>query len=266
MLKLSNSKLLKVVTKLLVLVLLAKLFSLAIWWYLPSSGIDNEESGSYTQSYKRIDFKNMLERSKVVVTQEPQSSVSTSISTIVLKGLYGKGKKGFAIVAKKAQKDKTSVISVGEVYAGYRLKTIGTFSVIFEKMGKEYSVSLDSDKKLQPKEFVKKESAANTTHEVQKTDITYYTKNPTKLWSDIAINEVFEGKKITGFRVDKVKPNSKIAELGLQKGDIMIRANNVELTSYKAAMDLYKKIDSIDVLELTVLRNNQEKEIIYEIR
>ncbi|WP_304546058.1 hypothetical protein [Sulfurimonas microaerophilic] len=266
MLKLSNSKLLKVVTKLLILILFAKLFSLAIWWYLPSSGIDNQESETYTQSYKRIDFKNMLERSKVVVNEEQKSTVSTSIGTIVLKGLYGKGKKGFAIVAKKAQPDKTSVISVGELYEGYKLKTIQAFSVIFEKMGKEYIVSMDSSEKLQPKEFVKKETTLGEAYEVEKTDITYYSKNPGKLWSDVAINEVFEGKKITGFRVDKIKPNSKIAKLGLQKGDIMIRANNVELTSYKAAMDLYKKIDSIDILELTVLRNNQEKEIIYEIR
>ena len=100
---------------------------------------------------------------------------------------------------------------------------------------------------------------------VQKNDISFYRKNPDKIWQDVAISEVVKGKKIAGFRVDRIKKDSKIAQLGLQKGDVIIQANNMKLDSYQAAMDLYKNIDTIDTLELVVLRNNQEKEIIYEI-
>ncbi|WP_428738047.1 hypothetical protein [Sulfurimonas sp.] len=262
--KLSNSKLLTVVTKILVLVLLAKIVSLGLWWYLPSNGVENEITNSYAQSYKRIDFKNMLEKSKVVVGHKQQTS-TTNISTIILSGLYGKGKNGFAIVAKKNAPDKTSVISVGEVYEGYTLKSIQAFDVIFEKNSKEYVVSLNTKKTLDTKNYVTPENSDESSHEVQKSDIAFYRKNPVKIWQDIAINEVFEGEKITGFRIDKIKKDSKIAELGLQKGDVIIKANNIEMNSYKAAMDLYQNIDKIDTLELVVLRNNQEKEIIYEL-
>ena len=44
----------------------------------------------------------------------------------------------------------------------------------------------------------------------------------------------------------RIKPNSKMAQLGLKKGDIMIRANNIKLTSFNDAIKLYKKIDKID--------------------
>lgn len=267
--KLSSMKFLPVITKILLLVLLAKVFSLGIWWYLPSNGVDHEKVNAYTQSYKRVDFKNMLDRSKAVVQNNKSTTTTLSIaniSSIILKGLYGKGKSGFAILAKKTSPEKTSVIAVGELFEGYTLKSIDTFSVTFEKMGKEYIVNLQTNEKLQKEKYATPQIEDGATIGVQKTDINFYRTNPTKLWNDIAINEVFEGKNITGFRVDKIKPNSKIAELGLQKGDVIIRANNIKMDSYKAAMDLYRNIDKIDTLELVVLRNNQEKEIIYEIR
>lgn len=265
--KLSNSKLLPVITKVLVLVLLAKLVSLALWWYLPSNGVEQQEDNQYTQRYKRVDFKNMLERSKVVIEHKTKKHSSVAnINTIILTGLYGKGNNGFAIVAKKSLPAKTSVIGVGESYEGYKLKSIQIYSVTFEKNSKEYTVQMEKKEKLETKNYVSAQETQENFHAVQKADINFYRNNPTKLWNDIAINEVFQGKKITGFRVDRVKPNSKMAQLGLQKGDVIIRANNIELNSYKAAMDLYKNIDKIDALELVVLRNNQEKEIVYEIR
>lgn len=263
--KLSNSKLLSIITKLLVLILSAKLVSLGLWWYLPSSGIEYEESNSYTPSYKRIDFKNMLIQSKVLEQEGTKTSVSTNINTILLQGLYGNAKSGYAILAKKSDPKKTSVVGIGEEYEGYTLKSIQLSSVLFTKMGKEYILKMQTQDKREPQKYVTQNTAAQESHAVAKTDISFYRTNPTKLWQDIAINEVVEGKEITGFRVDRIKKDSKIAQLGLQKGDVIIRANNIELTSYKAAMDLYKKIDSIDVLELVVLRNNQEKEIVYEV-
>ncbi|MFT7860344.1 MAG: hypothetical protein ABXS93_05335, partial [Sulfurimonas sp.] len=121
--KLSNMKFLPVLTKLLVLILLAKLLNLGLWWYLPSNGIDHIEEDGYRPAYKRIDFKNMLERSKNVV-QKTQKKLSVNINTIILSGLYGKGRSGFAIVAEKKNPNKTSVIAVGDHYAGYILKSI----------------------------------------------------------------------------------------------------------------------------------------------
>ena len=81
----------------------------------------------------------------------------------------------------------------------------------------------------------------------------------------IAINEVMKNGKIKGFKIMRIDKNSKFATLGLQKGDVIIKANNVDLTSYKAVMDIYKNINKLSELDLVFLRNNTEKELVYEI-
>ena len=273
---LSNTKFLPILVKLFVLLLVAKIIGLLVWWYLPSEGVELNAKKSYQAKYQRVDFKNMLVRAKVVKetkTQEQAFSTGTafSINSLLLKGLYGSKFSGFAIVAKKSSPRKTSIVSVGEVYAGYKLKEIALQEVYFTKGGKDYALSLP---KTSQKSYVKpvrrsrhSVNANDTESEktVTKQDIKYYSSNPSRIWKDIAIAPVKRGRKIVGFKINRIKKGSKMAMLGLQKGDIMIRANNIQLTSFNDAINLYKKIDTIDTISIVVLRNNEEKEIIYEI-
>jgi type II secretion system protein C len=100
---------------------------------------------------------------------------------------------------------------------------------------------------------------------VNKKDISYFATNPREIWKNISIKEVYNGKKIDGFKVMWIKPGSKFAQLGLKKGDIIIKANNKRLTSYKDAIDIYTNISRLKEVQITVLRDNDEKEFIYEI-
>jgi len=271
---LSNTKLLPVLVKLFVLLLVAKIIGLIVWWYLPSESVELNAKKSYQAKYQRVDFKNMLVREKVVQetkTQEQASDTAFSINSLILKGLYGRKFSGFAIVAKKSSPKKTTILSVGEVYAGYKLKEIALQKVYFTKGGKEYALALP---KTSQKSYIKHArrsqhsvNANDTESEktVTKQDIKYYSSNPSRIWKDIAIAPVKRGRKIVGFKINRIKRGSKMATLGLQKGDIMIRANNIPLTSFNDAINLYKKIDTIDTIAIVVLRNNEEKEIIYEI-
>ena len=264
--KLSNSKLLSTATRLLILLLVAKLISLGLWWYLPSEGVELNAKKSYKAKYQRVYFSNMLVVSKVPDAQAQKETSAYSIDSLILKGLYGSKSYGFAIVAKKASPRTTTIVSVGELYEGYKLIEIDLDQVIFSKNAKEYVLALESSGKLKTSDVMKKvtnEEPANK--EVSKTDIDYYSKNPKEIWKNIAISEVRKNGKIAGFKVNRITKGSKLATLGLEVGDVIIRANNVELTSYNDAIKLYKDIDNINVLELVVQRDNQEKEIIYEI-
>ncbi|MDF1883050.1 hypothetical protein JHD49_03775 [Sulfurimonas sp. SAG-AH-194-C21] len=270
--KLSNTKLLSVVSLLLVLLLLAKLASVALWWYLPSEGVELNAKKSYLAKYQRVHFSNMLVFSKIKA-ENGETSVNQvqtySINSLVLKGLYGNKLSGFVIVAKKENEKETSIVGVGEEYAGYKLKKIALTEVIFTKANKDYILALEKpgDKKFtQAIKRVKHEKNSQLDeHIVTKQDIKNYSKNPSKIWKDIAISPFKKDGKIEGFKVNRIKAGSKMATLGLKKGDIIIRANNIKLSSLNDALKLYKDIDKIDTLELVVIRNNQEKEIIYEI-
>ncbi|MBA1437552.1 MAG: PDZ domain-containing protein [Epsilonproteobacteria bacterium] len=266
--KLSSSPWLKVITNLLYIALFAKLLSLLLWWFLPANGVDLKQQHNYTQTYKRIDFSNMLAKTKVHITPPKKAqTASMSINNLILKGLYGSGEFGFAIVAKKNAPGATTVVGVGEYYAGYKLKRIEPQSVVFQRGTQEYVLRIKSQQIQQSKHIqpVKNSLSEQEEYKVQRSDIGYYARHPKQIWRDIAIDEVFEGKRIVGFKVKRVKKGSKMAQLGLRKGDMIIRANNQELNSYKAVMDLYANINKIDTLSLIVLRDNQEKEIIYEI-
>jgi len=266
---LSNLKLLRTITLLLTLLLLAKAISIVVWWYLPAEGIELNIEKSYRAQYQRVDFKNMLIKSKVIQAQTTKqvSTIAYSINSLVLKGLYGSSFNGFAIVAKKSAPKITSIISVGEVYAGYKLKKIELFQVIFTKSAKDYILVLENKtgRKIANTSRVEHITAESTQRSVSKVDIKNYSNNPSKIWKDIAIAPFKKGGGIVGFKVNRIKPGSKMADLGLKKGDLIIRANNIELTSFKEVLNLYKKIDKIETLSLVVLRNNQEKEIIYDI-
>ena len=268
MIKLSNPNIIKKITLLIILLVLAKSISLAFWWFLPSEGVNLQEQTNYKPKYQRVDFKNMVKRAntshKPVKEEQKISSSGMSITSMILKGLYGSGSHGVAIVASKSSQKKTSIVSVGEEFSGYILKTILKDGVVFTKQGKQYILKMLVNKSSEniSKSFIRSVPHAQNEKTVARKDIKYYSSNPDKIWKDISIVQL---KNKQGFEITGVRKDSKMADLGLQKGDIMIRANNNDLKSYKDAIDLYKEIDKIKTIQLVVLRNNEEKEFIYEI-
>jgi type II secretion system protein C len=186
---------------------------------------------------------------------------------MVLKGLYGKDARGYVIVALKSSPDTTTIVAVGEDFSGYILKSILMESVIFTQAGKEYILSLEESTHTSSITKVKKTASLSleASKDVSRQDIAYYAKDPKQIWKDISIVEVKEGDTIKGFKVTNIQPNSKFALLGLEKGDIIIKANNIELKSYRDALEIYKKINKLDTVQIVLMRNNQEKELVYEI-
>jgi len=266
MIKLSNSLLLGIFTKLLVLLVVAKGLSLAILAYLPSDGVEMAQIKNYQPQYKRVDFKVMIqntqENSKTISPRTGSNSVS--ITNMILKGLYGKKNSGFVIVALKSSVKKTSIVAVGEVFSGFTLKSIDLTSAIFIKDSKEYVLELEKTKSTGSVTTIDEENS-DEPKSVQKSDISFYEKNPKEIWKDISIQEIKNAQEIEGFKVTRIAQKSKMAGLGLKKGDMIIKANNIELKSYKDVMDIYSKINTLDTIQIVVVRNNQEKELIYEI-
>ena len=138
MLKISNPFLIDVANKLLIMFVIAKGLSLVALWYLPSDGIELNSKNSYQPPYQRVDFKNMLVRQSGI--QQEYNAVKiqdTSMSNMVLKGLYGTKTKGFVIIAMRASSKKTSIIAIGELYQGFKLISIALKSATFIKNSKK---------------------------------------------------------------------------------------------------------------------------------
>ncbi len=270
----SVSKILpKTVITLLALILSAKTISTVLYIYLPSSGVEPSKHYSYAPEYIRVDFSRLLgiEKYKTTTRSSQRTNTHTNVTSmgdLLLKGLYGNDRYGFAVVAKRSDKDKTTIVSVGEVYDGYKLISIALEHIVFEKNGKKFRLDLEKVNGLQKmvksaKE--KKQGASQRAHTVSRSDISYFSSHPKEIWKNISIKELKRNNRLEGFQVAWVRQNSKFSELGLKKKDIIIKVNNKRLKSYKDALDIYSKISKIKELSVVVLRQGEEKELIYEI-
>jgi len=263
--KLSNSSFLNLLSKLLFFLVLAKGLSLVLLFVLPNKGVEVNAEHNFQQNYHRVDFSLMIQKSTQQKNVQKKYNIQASgvtLTSMVLKGLYGEGSKGFAIIALKKSPVKTSIVSVGEIYSDYKLKFILKDAVIFTKNHKEYKLMIKKDNKLKESYVKQVKEEDNSVRKVSNQDIQHYVKNPDAIWKEISIEQLPHNK---GFEIRRVKEHSKMAALGLKKGDIMIRANNRDLLSYKDAIDLYQQLNTLQVIQIVVLRNNQEKEFVYEI-
>ena len=267
-----KSGLLSMGFRLLFLIIIAKFIATVALFFLPTSGTTLSKRVSKTPPYQRVNVKNMIEQSKRVVKTEAVKTVDTStqISDLVLKGLYYvAGNRGYIIVAKKSNSKKSAVIGVNEKFSGYTLVEILQESAIFERNGKRYTLEMSKRNRQAAlkKAHYKPQPVEdeNSEHQINRQQIQYYAKNYKQIWKDIAMREEKRDGKIIGFRVTRINPGTPFAELGLKKNDIIIKANNKEMHSYADAIKIYQDIDKIDAVEIVVLRNNQEKELVYEI-
>ena len=265
MINLSKSYLVGLATKLLVILLLSKILSLSLLWFLPSDSVELNVKENYKPNYQRVDFKNMINDAKVA-GKSSRSKGNTSITSMLLKGIYGTKVKGFAIIAPNSSPNNTTIIAIGEEYQCYILKHIIANGVVFTKNSLEYTLKLEEfNAKDNFIRTVKDYPTTGNVKNIARQDINNYVKNPTKIWKEISIEPLTQGRKIKGFKVTRIVKGSGMAAMGLQKNDVIIRANNIELNSLKSVTDFYGNIRNIKAVELVVLRNNQEKELVYEI-
>ncbi|MCW9026715.1 MAG: hypothetical protein OQJ77_05310, partial [Thiovulaceae bacterium] len=207
--KLSNSSILKIISRLLILLVVAKVISLVVLYLLPSDGVELSVEESYQPKYQRVDFKNMLSTAQKVQTVKKELVQSgVSMTNMILKGLYGTKDSGFIIVALKSKPKKTTIVEKGDVYEGYTLVAIEKKSAIFTKNSTKYTLNLEDSKVVS--KHVKSKAKKNKNNEeseeisqkiVSKSDIEHYAKNPKEIWKEISIVEVKDGKNIKGFKV-----------------------------------------------------------------
>jgi type II secretion system protein C len=267
----SRELLMALLTRLGILFLAAKAAAMVLLWLLPGEGVSMAKTASVQPAYHRYTLGSMLaapahaERGGGVPAILPSQSDATGL---ILKGLYGKETEGYVIIAQKSKPETTEVVTVGETFHGYTLRSIHPQSAVFEYRGESYRVAIEDAAELpdQGRSPAAPEAPAETVlKQISRDQVNSYTKNLDLIWRDIGIREVRKGKRIEGFRIVRIKPGTPFAALGLKRNDVIIKANNKPLNSYAAAMEVYQEIDRLKAVELVILRKNQEKELVYEI-
>ena len=225
----SRELLMALLTRLGILFLAAKATALALLWFLPGEGIDMTQTASVQPAYHRYALDTML--ASAHRTEGPAAALlpsSSDVTGLILKGLYGKETQGYAIVALKSEPGATEVLSVGEAFRGYTLRSVHPQSAVFEYNGNEYRVAIEDAElpALERAAAAPEEELEALPKQISREQVNSYTKNMDLIWREIGIREVRKGKKIEGFMVTRIKPGTPFAKLGLKKNDIIIKANN----------------------------------------
>lgn len=240
-----------------------------LFFYLPKVGVNNEIYKDDNLSFYQINISSAFEEKNKPKKQVVTSRDIQQINKFLLTAIYSVDNQndGWIIISTKGSESNTTILSVNEKYKGYTLKEIHSQKAIFEKSSKEYEVYLDKESKLNEiLKMPKEEIDYSKPLEVSKKDIKKYVSDFDAIWKSIAIKEVLDKKgNIDGFKVLSITKNSPFDKLGLKKGDIIKKVNNIVLKSYSDAFNIYNQIDRVDNLQITVQRNYTQLEINYEI-
>ncbi|NOQ31454.1 MAG: hypothetical protein GQ570_10050 [Helicobacteraceae bacterium] len=282
----SKSNLLKIAIRIGYIAMFAKILSLVATFYLPKSGFDFNEKISFAPEYARYSVSNILTEKEVVkevvevaVVETVIETPLTNISDIILKGIYKTDSGGYIIVVLKSD-TSSAILSVNDSFNSYKLLEIKTYSAIFERNGKKYVLYMANHtadeveelpvkkKDLKKRSIQRRQKPTVSLKErvIKRRDIKQYTKNFNQIWNDIRIDDYVVNGKLAGFKVIKMKPMTIFTQLGLKKGDIIKKVNNQALKSYADAFNMYEKINKLDALKITVLRNGSETDLLYDIK
>ena len=261
-----NQSFVKFLFSILVVALIAKIASLPLWFILPHSGIDKTKDYSINlyHKYRVAKAFGLVPTIKKSAPKKPLYQ----LTNLKLKAIYSDGRHGVIAIEEKG---KIIFLSTGESFKGYKLIEVKPDRAIFDKDGKHYELKLE-EKGLKGKYSISLEEQMlynpdEVKFAVLKRDIDRYKRHFNEIWKNISIQEQIDPKtkKLKGFKVTRVNQNSIFGKIGLQKGDIIIGANNRTFRSYSDVLRLYNNIDKYNSIKLTILRNNKKKDLEYEI-
>lgn len=278
---LNFNKLISFFLPFLTIYVISFVISKIIYIQLPKHSVESTKNSSNLYEYRKYDYINSF---KVNTPTKKKTESEKSLKAdyilnenIILQAIYQLSEDdGFVILQERGQ-SKTHTISKNEVFKGYKLISIKSNFILFEKDDKIFKLFMENRKdnnksvatniqNRQVNDEKPKIIKNDDNYIVQKQDIQNYTKDLKKIWNDIGLKtEKKNGKKI-GFKVYKLKKNSVFTDLGLKKGDIMTEANGIKLDNYQNAFKLYNDINTIEQLRIKILRDNTEMELEYEIQ
>jgi len=287
--KFLNKKFIALFNSLLIGFILAQLIVTISSHYLAKSGIEKypQKDDGFFEIFNISEAFNLkvYEEPKII---EPPKMITKTISTEELRQDSYKlsavflGAGGDFIIIEDGQQ-KVEFVNLGANYRIYKLVEIKIDKAVFEVYGSKYTLEVSKNGTLPRKEMVTKtitelEGSPNRTTtqivqssqpqrflKVEKNELKNYSGNVNKIWKEIKIKDIKENGKIVGFMIKKIMPDSVFSKLGLLEGDIIVSVNNKKLTKFSEAFYFYRNILKYKSLKITVLRNNQQKDIEYAI-
>jgi general secretion pathway protein C len=232
---------------------------------LPYQGVDMAVSQDNALQYTRYN------PSKIFGLQTPKGQKNAGKNTEIyrleslsLKGIYRDSEHAFILVEEGKE---TTLLSKGDTFKRYTLVDILPATAIFEKDGRRYELVFKESTQgvIGGTSWAPPVVSQNGFTAIRRKEVRYYTEHFDAIWQNIKIDEIYKGKKLTGFEVKWIKKDSIFAKMGLKEHDIITGINGRPVTSVAEVLKLYKNIKQIDNLTLEIQRNHSERQLDYAI-
>lgn len=188
-----------------------------------------------------------------------------------IKAIYRSGSGSFTSINDGKE---TVIVSLrGKYKDAYHLVGLSDSVAVFQGYGKTFRLRLGHDDTLSRQEVTThavSDPLQKGIHEKEWHSIAYNTvvnqiEDLGNITKSIDISQSMKGSKLMGYRINSIAPNSLFAQLGLLQGDVIQSVNNQKLESFGDVLTVYAKIAHLKSIRMTVLRNNLQKDIVYEI-
>lgn len=110
------------------------------------------------------------------------------------------------------------------------------------------------------------QKVSDTEHVVDRGLVDKLLADPTQFIRSVRVRPVKQNGETVGFKLRRFQPDSPLAMLGAQKGDIIHAVNGMQLTSVDKALAAYQGLRSAGDLTFSITRNGQPMELSVRIR
>ncbi|GAB4438131.1 MAG: hypothetical protein OHK0040_09580 [bacterium] len=210
-----------------------------------------------------------IKGAKFFVIEKAESKAPTlDHHTLVLKGVITLPP-GYAFIENKDKVQK--LFKKGEDVFGYGTLTMVEPKVVsLSQNGKVININLEGhepeDKaSSSPQKPTGNASAGQKERTFAKEEIKRFLEDPREILTDARLLPNFKDGKQEGFVVREVRPGGFYERIGLQNGDIILRANKIELTSPNDGIKIFSLIKELDRVELDILRDGRPMTQVYNI-
>lgn len=160
---------------------------------------------------------------------------------------------------------ETTVLKMNARLEGYSLQDVEKERALFDRRGKQVWLYIHS--KENQKKFTSKNVNSNQLdYSLPRKRLTNAFRNPEKLLQDVSIVPEIKRGKTLGFRINNLRTHSFLWSNGLRKNDIITAVNGKKLQSASDGLKYYQQLMRMDNFTISVLRNNKEEVITYEVR
>ncbi|WP_457644422.1 PDZ domain-containing protein [Persephonella sp.] len=237
--------------------------------------LKRENLRSYNEIAYIFETKKISESVPAVVDNQKRKNLTEPIRSVKNIDLVGvidfNGKKIALVKTKKG----TEFVRQNDHLAGYRVVKIEDFSLVLEREGKSYKLSVNpgsnlvKDTKVYKGKNVENKSQKSNESEVIRIDrrfIEEKTADIGTLLKDVLIVPVIKDNETIGFRFKYVKPQSLLYKFGLRSGDLIVSINDMPVRTAEEAFKIYNMLRNEQFIKLVIERNGKRKVLTYEIR